>query len=59
MSKYFRVRNDFIQKVSVGKDGCVDLLEFASIAYRIKQCLVIRGKRVEVFSAAVVGGQLQ
>jgi hypothetical protein len=44
-----------MQKVGVGEDGCVDLLEFA---YRIKQRPVCGGKRIQVFSATIVGGQL-
>lgn len=36
MSKYFRIHDDFMQEVSISEDGCVDLLEFVSVAYRVQ-----------------------
>ena len=35
------------KKVGVGKDGCVDRLEFFPVVYRVQKCLVCMGKRMQ------------
>ena len=59
MSKYLRIRDDLMQKVGVGKDGRVDLLEFASISNRIEECLVCLRKRIKILSTTVICVQLR
>lgn len=59
MSENLWIRDDFAQKVGVGEDGCVDRLEFMSIPYRIKECLVRGWECINVFSATIIRSQLK